>query len=206
MEAQHAGVTAEADAGAPAPPTPAPSPLDIEPKVAAALEQESLFHGRELVTDDSVRKLDPDLKYGSCAVARFGKTDGWFCELSGPESERTGHSVFWMAAVTRAGAKLKELQRFPTQARALDFPEAIYATLRVEYDGATGTLTLSDGVFPCDRAAESEDHSLEYQHVVNRLCKARGTYVLQGGTFRRKTQAPALKWKGPPRGSATSGF
>ena len=95
-----------------------------------------------------------------------------------------------------------ELYRFPYQACAMDFPEAIYATLRAEYDDATGVLTLTDGAFPCDRATTSRDTSLEFQRVVDRLCSARGAHRFKGGAFRHEKKPPALVWPGPKRKSA----
>lgn len=186
-------------------PPPVATLLGLDPKIVEALENESVFHGRDM-DPDAIRKLDPDGKYSTCAKVKLGAADGWICEVSVPHSEQTGHSVFELAVVRMASAKLKELYRIPYQARALDFPEAIYATLRAEWDDTTGTLKLTDGAFPCAKATDSEDTSLEFQRVVNRLCKARGTHVFQGTTFTHKDKPAALKWKGGARRSATSGF
>jgi hypothetical protein len=178
----------------------------VEPEVAAALEKEGVFHGRTPVETDVVRRLDPDGKYGTCTAVKLGPGDAWICEVTAPDSEQTGHSVFLLAVVRPAGTTLKELYRVPHQARALSFPEAIYATLRVEWNDATSTLTLTDGWFPCTRATQSGDTSLEFQRVVNRLCRARGPHVFQGTTFRHTKKPAALVWTGGPRRSATSGF
>jgi hypothetical protein len=195
-----------ADAGATALPDAGPPVISlVDPAIADALDKESIFQDLLPVDDaEALRKLDPDLKYGRCGPARLGVADGWFCEVSVPKSEKTGHSVFYIAAVTAPGGKLKELGRFAYQARAMDFPEAIYATLKASYDDATGTLTLTDGAFPCDRATESQDTSLEFQRVVDRLCAARGRHQLKGATFQHKDKKPALVWKGPKRKSAFS--
>ncbi len=178
----------------------------LDPAVVDALTKESIFQGR-LTADDNapVRKLDSDGKYSMCATARFGPAGGYFCEVSVPHIERSGHSLFHVAAVRVVGGRLKELFRFPIQARALDFPEAIYATLRAEYDDSTGILKLTDGYFPCEQATKSSDDSVEFQRVVNRLCAARGTYPFTGSTFRHKDKVPALVWKGPKRKSVFSG-
>lgn len=193
-----------ADAGTTTLPDAAPPVISlVPPAIADALAKESIFLGLGPVDDDEAfRKLDPDLKYGRCGPAHLRSADGWFCEVSEPKSEKTGHCVFYIAAVTAPGGKLKELGRFAYQARAMDFPEAIYATLKAAYDEATGSLTLTDGAFPCDRATESEDTSLEFQRVVDRLCAARGTHQLKGATFQHKDKKPALVWKGPKRKSA----
>lgn len=193
-----------ADATTPAPP-PLATVLGLDSKVVEALENESVFHGRE-TDSDTIRKLDPDGKYSTCAMVKLGSAGAWICEVSVPEIEKTGHSVLLLAVLRVAGTKLKELYRVPFQARALDFPEAIYATLRAEWDEVKSTLTLTDGAFPCAKATDSEDTSLEFQRVVNRLCKARGTHVFKGTTFSHKDTLPALRWKGPARRSATSGF
>jgi hypothetical protein len=137
--------------------------------------------------------------HDDCALRRVGGKQGLLCHAGPPRSEATGHSVVWMALLVLDGNTLREALSFPAQARALDFPEAIYATLRVTYDEQSGVLTLDDGLHGCEKATTAGDESPEYRRVVDRLCNARGLYQLKGSTFVRTSAPPPLRWPGAPR-------
>lgn len=182
----------------PSPPLPELKAPDIPAEESGFRAGESLVMPEDLAKEGVV--VPERLRnHGGCARRKVGARQGLLCLGGAPSSERTGHSVMSMSLLVIEGKTLREALSFPQQARALDFPEAVYATLRVAYDEAQGLLTLSDGTFPCEAATRSTDDSLEYQRVVDRLCKARGVYRLSGGVFVRKETAPPLRWPGGPR-------
>jgi hypothetical protein len=175
-----------ADAGTPAAAlrTPAPTPEAVPPPSAATSPVSS-----EPVPRGS---LGPEPEV---AATTPGAVDGLWCEVSVPDSQPSGHSVFFIAFLRQRGGRLREVFRVPHQARSLDFPEAIYATLRASYADATGVLSLTDGAFPCARAVQDTDmDNRAYRRVVDRVCSARGTYRWTGSTFRRLYRAPRLVW------------
>lgn len=220
-------------ASAPAAPAtasvPAPAPVaSVEPAVpvlpAPALPpfegpvlpaDESGFHaGEQVVMMDEIASGGVAVParyqaYGGCVRRKVGARAGFLC-LGSHDSERSGHSVSSMSIFVVEGKRLREIFSFPHQARALDFPEAIYATLRVDYDDEQGKLRLEDGSLTCEAATRSADDSLEFQRVVDRLCRARGVYALKGAAFVRQGSAPPLRWPGGPRRSiappGSSGF
>lgn len=203
-----AAASESVSAGPAAPPplaTPGPPSDDDGPRIPAEesgfKDKEEMVFLSELADKGLIVVTGTQRNQGGCVRRRVGSKAGLLCQGGMPHSERTGHALFSMSIFVIEGKTLRLALSFPNQARALDFPEAVYATLRVTYDEEKGVLELTDGMFPCEEATRSSDDSLEFKRVVDRLCQARGTYKLKGGAFVRAGQAPPLRWPDKPRRS-----